>query len=497
MNHETSSSDSLENSVDGSLRPNSREELPGPPPKQRNHTTIVFGCTALDTILVLVIVFGCTFLADWRGQNRGPSLWFYSNQTNQIGAEYDTIAQAIREGRGFSDVFREKTGPTAWMPPLLVYFTAGVYWLAGDDRETVVEVIVLCNTLSILLCSLIFVGFARSVGAPRLGIALLVAGLSADFSELFLRTHDTWLILLLLCLIWVGLQRVGHMSLQAKMQPLVWGFFGGFVALASPIAGFAWAASTAVQWFFQKGAESPVRSFQSFVSRLRVISRPLMLAAIGSILVVTPWTIRNRIALGKWIPIKSNAMYEVWQSQVLDDDGVLDKASAYQHPWGSNSPQRQRYVEVGEVMFIQERSEPTWRSIRENPLGFVERVANRFCAAALYYVPLEPENERILWANRITRVYFPLPIIAFALLLWFHKGPLNSAQLATISLYLFYLGPYVMVSYYARYAAPLVIMKMLLVLHAYTAIVGVLKERQAKAVQVKSVTNPLLNSNEV
>src|SRR5690348_4535505 len=35
-----------------------------------------------------------------------------------LGGEYFNIAQAIVDGRGFADPFGERTGPTAWMPPL-------------------------------------------------------------------------------------------------------------------------------------------------------------------------------------------------------------------------------------------------------------------------------------------------------------------------------------------------------------------------------------------
>ena len=49
---------------------------------------------------------------------------------------------AIVEGRGFSDPFVIKSGPTAWMPPLLVWIQAGLIWLFDGDRYWVMLAVV-------------------------------------------------------------------------------------------------------------------------------------------------------------------------------------------------------------------------------------------------------------------------------------------------------------------------------------------------------------------
>ena len=66
----------------------------------------------------------------------------------------------------------------------------------------------------------------------------------------------------------------------------------------------------------------------------------LAIAAICSVITIMPWTIRNYLAFGKWIPIKSNCAYEIWQSQCLDDDGVVDMRAFVLHPWLSAGEQR-------------------------------------------------------------------------------------------------------------------------------------------------------------
>jgi hypothetical protein len=47
------------------------------------------------------------------GQNR--------NEIQHLGGEYYNIAGALTSGRGYADPFPVKSGPTAWMPPVLAY----------------------------------------------------------------------------------------------------------------------------------------------------------------------------------------------------------------------------------------------------------------------------------------------------------------------------------------------------------------------------------------
>ncbi|WP_235034196.1 DUF1559 family PulG-like putative transporter [Roseiconus lacunae] len=436
---------------------------------QSGSPQLIGGLAFRDWIAAFVIVGSLFMLADWRRNHDGPSRWMWHDQSDHLGAEYDTIAQAVRSGRGFSDPFHEQTGPTAWMPPILVYLTAGLYWLFDDRREEVVEVIVGCNLLTIFFASLLVLRYARSVGLAGVAYLVLAAGLLADFRDLFQRTHDTWLILLVIMLLWLGLQRFADAPRGNSNEAYTWGFCGGAAALCSPVVGAAWAISTVIQWLvLPQWRWEPTQSERSKVFKRGVLS--LVAAAAVSVLVVSPWMIRNRIVLGKWIPVKSNSTYEIWQSQVLDDDGVLDETSAYQHPWGKNGLQRKEYVQKGEIEFIGSRGEPTWHSILADPLDFVRRVSRRFVAATLYFQPMTDHAEQMKVTLGFIRSYYPFPLLAFLILVFFGKGPFDRAEIATCCLYVTALLPYILISFYSRYSAPLVMMKMLLILHAVHAL---------------------------
>ena len=187
-------------------------------------------------------------------------------------------------------------------------------------------------------------------------------------------------------------------------------------------------------------------------------------------IVVAPWTIRNRVVLGRWVPIKSNGMYELWQSQCLDDDGVFDWKTCSLHPWPSAGTQRIRYKEIGEVAFIDEKGDLALASIRANPLSYLNRVFNRWIAACVYYNPFNEGNERYFMPVLLKRIVFPLPLIGVVLIFAIRKHPIEPEILATVSLLTLCLFPYVMISYYERYATPLIGMKILTVIYAVNAL---------------------------
>ncbi len=77
------------------------------------------------------------------------------------------------------------------------------------------------------------------------------------------------------------------------------------------------------------------------------------------------------------------------------------------------------------------------------------------------------QEAKQLWLLWWTRLTHPLPLLALLVLL-FTAGskPLHPAQWLAIGLYVFHLLPYVLPSYYDRYAGPLLAVKALLVIWA-------------------------------
>jgi hypothetical protein len=289
---------------------------------------------------------------------------------------------------------------------------------------------------------------------PWLVLGVFLVYVLADFRCWFQLTRDSWLVLLAVDLLVAGLCR--RPAASGLAWPAGWGFFGGLAALINPIVGFAWGVLSllAAPW-------------QRSWSRLA-------LAGLVAGVTVAPWTVRNYLVFGRCIPIKSNLAHELYQSQCLTSDGLIDRATFKLHPHGL--AKRKEYRDLGEVDFLDRKYEQVRQAVRDDPGDFLGRAANRFLAATLWYQPWDrtPGAERP-WALWASRLLYPLPFLALLALLFTSRGDLHQAQWVVVGVYLLYLLPYIAVSYYDRYAMPLLGVKVLLVLSAVGRLLGVLR----------------------
>ncbi len=389
------------------------------------------------------------------------------NMNRHLGAEYHEIAKAIVAGEGFANPFKEKTGPTAWMPPLLPALTAALM-LICDDRDSVMTVILFFQGATLILTGLIVLILARQTttwlgllsnlppflqGLANLGwtfwiVAAFMIGLLCDFRMWFQVTHDCWFILLALDLAVIGYSWCKPM--QGWKSSVGWGLFGGFCAMTSPIVGLVWGMLTL-----------------ALLARERAWIRFGIMCVFAG-LTVTPWIVRNYIVFGRFIPIKSNAAYELYQSQCLIPDGLLQPNAFGSHPYGNAGRERRLYKELGELPFLDKKRELFWESVNKDPVDFLDRAACRFLGATLWYIPFnrdEIRNRRtFVWINRAIH---PWPFVALLFLaataVWQRLSP---AQWGVMIVYVFYLSPYIAISYYERYAIPLLGVKVLLVIWA-------------------------------
>ncbi len=406
----------------------------------------------IDDLLVVTIIMCCCWsLVHLRREYSSFESVLPRDRLDLLGAEYDAIARAIRTGRGFADPFEVTTGPTAWMAPTLPYLTAGLYAIAADDRDVVVTIVCWLQAFSVGLTAYMVAAAARDVGSPWIGYLAIIIGCIINFNWLFQRTHDVWLLLLVFNFLWYAATK-RWAKLSSTPAALAWGSAGGMVALCSPIAGFTWAGLTV---------------FENF--RVGWLSRRstalFCLAALTSIVVISPWVVRNRLLLQRWIPLKSNLAFEIWQGQCEDEDGVLDSQTLSKHPWPtSGHAQRLRFFEMGEVPFVEACWAPTRASIASSPVDFLERIANRFVAACIYFDPTFVSN-RSKWVTVVARWIYFLPFACMVFIVTHHRPIAGGNAMRAAVIYILGLAPYVLVSYYQRYLAPLGGIQMLLVVY--------------------------------
>ena len=363
-----------------------------------------------------------------------PSIFSSSEpQYEHLGGEYFNIAQALVDGRGFSDPFGGQTGPTAWMPPLFPCLLALMLALL-QDKSLVASAVVLLTNVALVVTGVCLFRVAAQF-RPRVSlwlcVAIYVGWLVAFYDWLLLLTHDIWLLALLTAFMLLALVGQSH---ERRVNAWSWGTLGGAAALASPALAFAWGGVTLHRlWRWPEQRKSAVRC--------------LLLAS----LIAAPWLARNAYHFGAGAGLKSNLFFEAYQATFIDDDGIPDLRSIAQHPY--NSPvARHDYAELGETAFLNQYRRKFLRELALEPDRYLYGTANRALAATVRHVPLLPTE--FAPPVRLEQLVYPLPVLAGLLALlvrWHDKRALTPVAL----LYVLYLAPYVLISFYLRYALAL------------------------------------------
>jgi hypothetical protein len=304
-----------------------------------------------------------------------------------------------------------------------------------------------------------------------------LGGVVCDFRQWFQFTHDAWLVLLALDLLLAGLCWLR--PLNCWSMSVGWGVFGGLCALVNPLVALAWGVFTLV-----------IGRRERRWSRLGV-------ALAAAAITLMPWTVRNYLVFGRVIPVKPNLAYELYQSQCLQVDGLLQRSTFGHHPNSTSAPrERREYTELGETAYLDHKREQFWEAVRADPSNFIERVSDRFLGATLWYVSMErTEQAQRPWVHRLSRITHPLPFLALLILVGtaFWKR-LRWAQWCAIGIYGVYLSPYIAASYYERYAAPLLAVKVLLVLWAVDHVWSLLRQwrpaRRGEPIRVDAAALP-------
>lgn len=430
------------------------EVVPIPDPLPRK------GLSIIAMIFVTAVIFGCAIWVNlsYTVTNRANLQYFPpfkkyvdANDNKHLGAEYYNIAKAMVAGRGFADPFGEQTGPTAWMPPALPALLAALIWVSDSDRDIVMAIFIFLQVYTLVGTGLLILLLARKtttrLWAGVTALAFVVAVIS-DFHLWFQFTHDCWLILAAMDLLIAGF--VWFRPLSSWQRSIAWGVFGGLCAFVNPIVALCWAVCSLATMFKERAWYR------------------LGIAALISMVTISPWIVRNYLVFGRLIPVKSNLAYELWQSQRKKEDGMLKGGSFGDHPYASSGLQRREYKRMGEIPFLDEKKNLAMQMIREDPLEYADRVAARFFGATLWYTPFNRGDVRdrpwLVWTYRVVH---PLPFLAaVALIFSAFLRPIAWIQVIVIGIYFLYLMPYVGVTYYERYAIPLLAVKVILVVWA-------------------------------
>jgi hypothetical protein len=419
------------------------------------------GVSIPAAIFLTVTIFGCSLYANLSVAITNPADYRFfppfqpyvnANENGHLGGEAFNIARAVADGKGYADPFNRPTGATAWMPPVLPTLLAGLLWLGNGSRDAVMHVVIFLQTFVLIGTGMLVVTLARQTTtrvSTWLTALLYVGALLANFRFCFQTTRDCWIVLLAVDLLIAGLCWLG--PLGGLGRALGWGVFGGVCAQISPVVGLTWGLlSLGLGW--------------------RQRAWPALLVTLSAAgLTLLPWTARNHQVLGRWVPVKSNLAYELYQAQLLEPDGLSQSATIQLHPHSGHSEEALEYNALGEIAYLDHKRAQFLHALRTEPWAFVERVGCRFVGAAVWYVPFDRLNEPVNqpWTIWIHRIIHPLPFLALIYLaLTALRRPLHRMQVTVIGVYALYLLPYIGASYMERYAIPLLGVKVLLLIWA-------------------------------
>jgi hypothetical protein len=291
--------------------------------------------------LILAVALGARALFAWSQARRIPPGVL---ATVSFAQETGNIAQALAQGRGFSNPFRHQTGPTAWLAPAYPLLIAGIFRVFGIFTPGAFWAAAALN----ILCSagvcipLFFAG--KRIGGVTLAAAaawlwaLFPNGVILPFAWIW----DTSLaVLLATAILWATL------ALDDSDRPRDWlgyGLLWGLALLTTPSLGslapflLAWLAWR--RW--RRGGASWRQAFR----------QPALAAAVMALCLV-PWTARNYVRFHRFVPLRSDFPFELWigNNEVLNPQGrdVMARITIY--------GQVREYVQLGETAFLEKK----WR----------------------------------------------------------------------------------------------------------------------------------------
>ena len=302
---------------------------------------------ATSLALILIVAMGARAGFAWDQARKIPAGVLGNAPFQQ---ETGNIAYALAEGKGFSNVFRTETGPTAWLAPVYPLMVAAMFKIFGIFTARAFFSCVGLNILfSSAACVPIFYAGKRVWG---LGVAAGAAWLWALFPNAILMPFE-WIwdtslsALLAATLLWATL------VLEEKERVREWCAYGllwGLALLTNPALGAL--LPFLLGWAAWRGRGERNRRWKR-----------AMLAGSVAILCCAPWTIRNYAAFHRWVPLRSNLPFELW----LGNNDIFDEHARNGRSSITRTEEARTYTQLGETAYMREKWELATAFMKAHP----------------------------------------------------------------------------------------------------------------------------------
>ncbi len=347
--------DSAESSIASELKRGLADRAKQPP----NALARDWRCVLASLSLILVVALGLRSGYAW---NEGRQIPAGERASGAFFQETGNIAQALARGKGFSDLFRQGTGATAWLTPVYPLILAAIFRVFGIFSEaSLVAAVTLNIVCSAAVCVPIFYAGRKIAGT---GVGTIAAWLWAIYPNAivipFWWIWDTCLTTLLAALIfWFTLE------LAESSRTRDWCLYGllwGVALMTNPV--LASLLPFLLGWMVYRSRAGAGRGTTLIAS-----------AVLVTVVCCTPWTVRNYAVFHRFVPLRSTFPFALW----LAHNPVWDPHS----PWNtrvSAYEQDNDYKRAGENAFMQKKWDDAMTFIRTHPALEVKLFASRFVA---------------------------------------------------------------------------------------------------------------------
>jgi Dolichyl-phosphate-mannose-protein mannosyltransferase len=277
---------------------------------------------------------------------------------NEVGS----VAAALAQGQGFCCLFRQPTGPTAWLAPVYPFFLASIFKVFGSFTVASFYTAALFNCVfSALVCLPLYfaalrIGYRATATAAAWLWAIFPSGILIPFEWIW----DTSLsALLAITLLWATFRLADD---SRRRNFILYGFFWGFSLLVNPALGAV--LPFLLLWIY----------FRLNSSKLRRLGDILLVVSLA-LLVCLPWTIRNAVQFHRFIPLRSDFPFELWMGNnpIYDEDSKrINRITRYEEV--------HRYSQLGETAFLEEKGRAAKEFIRTHPALALQLAGRRAVA---------------------------------------------------------------------------------------------------------------------
>jgi hypothetical protein len=404
----------------------------------------------LSLVVALAVVIRISLLAGNIGEH--PWSFFQDRESveteissteqpymNPFGFEASNIAHAwVCGNQGFASPFGGATGPTAWIAPGVVAFYAVAFALWGCFTFTSI----LFAYSVALCCSIVTTVVVFRIGS-RVGRDSRVGFLAALFFACL--PFESWVYKISghldfnLQVFWfaVLLLQVLRAADSASPRAGVWlGIVTAMAALFNPIL-IACAAVGVVHAVRRR----PRRESIFFVVAFTI--------ACG--VVLGPYIVFQSLRLGGFVPVKSNAGFELYLGNTPESRGVLDMVTFETFHPSQNTDEFLTYAEVGELAYVRAARRRFFRDVDLRTfLGYTLRRTYHFFVG--YQTkpwdrsPLGVAVKIAMWA---------VPLVSVVILLAIRRGRLESGEGLVLAYTVMYAAPYLITGVMERYRIPM------------------------------------------